>query len=59
MWVLLWIQMATASTVTYFHVGTYSSLERCEEGKERASVMVLNKDATVVCLDVTLGGDKR
>ena len=54
MWILLWLQVVTADTIKYYHLGTYGSLEHCAQAKAKAMVMSTNKNTMVACLDVTV-----
>jgi hypothetical protein len=54
MWILLWLQVVTADTIKYYHLGTYGSLEHCAQAKAKAMVMRTTKDTMVACLDVTV-----
>jgi len=53
MWVLLWVQLATAGLEPY-HIGSYTNKEVCELAKEDAKVLVTSDKAKIVCIKIEL-----
>ena len=53
----MWLQVVTADTMKYYHLGTYGSLDHCAQAKSKALVMKTTKDTMVACIDVTLASE--
>ena len=55
MWVLIWLQLAAAQDINYYHVGTYGLEKECEVAMNIATVLVTGKNESIACLYI---GDK-
>tara|TARA_R100001460_G_scaffold17452_1_gene37615 strand:- start:320 stop:481 length:162 start_codon:yes stop_codon:yes gene_type:complete len=53
MWVLLWVQLATAG-LEHYHIGSYTKQEVCELAKADAKVLVTSDKSKVVCIKIEL-----
>jgi|TARA_B100000900_G_C20257175_1_gene584473 hypothetical protein len=53
MWVLLWVQLATAG-LEHYHIGSYTKQEVCELAKADAKVLVTSDKAKIVCIKIEL-----
>ena len=53
MWVLLWVQLATAG-LEHYHIGSYTKQGVCELAKADAKVLVTSDKAKIVCIKIEL-----
>ena len=54
MWVLLWVQLETATGFEHYHIGSYTKQEVCELAKADAKVLVTNEKSKIVCIKIEL-----
>tara|TARA_B100001939_G_C16928363_1_gene612815 strand:+ start:1273 stop:1449 length:177 start_codon:yes stop_codon:yes gene_type:complete len=55
MWILLWMQLASAQDIRHYHLGTFDTEKKCTEALSKAAVLVTGQNESVACLHVEKG----
>lgn len=57
-WVLMWIQSLSGSSLDYIHLSTYYREADCIEQLQKAEVMKVHKGVAISCIEIDLEGIK-
>ena len=51
-WILIWLQLTTTQSMSYYHVGTYDNKDECVSELSKAAVLVTNKNTALDCIPI-------
>jgi len=51
-WILIWLQLTTSQSMSYYHVDTFDTKEECVSELSKASVLVTNKNTALDCIPI-------
>jgi hypothetical protein len=52
MFILVWLQLATAQTINHYQLGAFLTERECTEAMSKAAVLVSGQNESVACLYV-------
>ena len=58
MWILVWLELAAAQNINFYHLGSYEQERDCKNAYEDAIVLVTGKNQSMECLFIDMENRK-